>query len=646
MMRSVMCCVIGIFALGGPVFAFNCGGSGNSGKPGQSGSAEGCARAGCHTPAGILSSISLLNKPTTAFSGMLYQMNVVVRETGMRAQNGGFNLAADDGVFGPFDTTARISSTTVPTPPCNRLDATDGELTHTFVKTTVFDDHFNDESASWRVLWRAPRSALADYNLKLYARGLTGDGNSDVPNDSTSCVAGTCSSGLNVTITPHPLLDGGFDTDGMKTVNFNNGANYDFGAGVAIQSDGKIVVAGSINLAGNNYDFGVARLNSDGSPDAAGFNGGVTTIGFNLGNNNADFARAVAIQADKKILVAGTAERTAEDIDFAVIRLLPNGNPDGGFGNGGKVTVNVNLGPGAPYDDLSAMVVQADGKILLAGSAYHELTIASSDFAVVRLNANGSPDNGFGNSGRAVVAFDVGNQGRDYLHAMALQKDGKIVLGGTVNVGTGDLDSDRFAVARLNANGTPDASFGTGGKAVVPVFGADLRSVAVQADGKIVLAGAFRSGGDSRFGIARLNSNGVLDSSFASGGALAVEFSPTDIKWDNAQAVAVQTNGKIVVAGGAYQFYPFFDVGVARLNADGSPDEDFGPGGKTTFTFGEAGDLDSISGIAIQADGKIVVAGSTLLSPAAAPFNSEVAVARLKSPGPAGPFLFTDSFEN
>ncbi|MFJ3310849.1 calcium-binding protein [Streptomyces sp. NPDC086549] len=303
-------------------------------------------------------------------------------------------------------------------------------------------------------------------------------------------------------------------------------------------------------------------------------------------------AEGVAVQADSKIIAVGASNTTGIDIDFALARYNTDGSLDSTFGTGGKVTTDFG---GSQY--AVAVAVQADGKIIAAGDTY-VVSDDSHDFALARYNTDGSLDTSFGTGGK--VTTDFGDSGAS---GVALQADGKIIAAG-YSVG---INYD-FALARYNTDGSLDSTFGTGGKVTTDFGGAydEAFAVALQADGKIIAVGASGTGGEERdFALARYNTDGSLDSTFGTGGKVTTTFGD----FDGAQGVAVQADGKIVAAGDANNLRNFF--ALARYNTDGSLDSTFGTGGKVTTDFGGAGDSGA-SAVAVQADGKIVAAGSSV----------------------------------
>ena len=214
--------------------------------------------------------------------------------------------------------------------------------------------------------------------------------------------------------------------------------------------------------------------------------------------------------------------------------LAADGDLDTTFDTDGKVTTAI----GTSDDNGTAVAIQSDGKIVAAGLS---LNGTSYDFALARYNTNGTLDTTFDTDGKVVTPF---GSSIDIAYSVAIQADGKIVAAGSYNNGT---DND-FALARYNTNGSLDTTFDTDGK-VVTSFGSGYdvaHSVAIQSDGKIVAAGGYDNGTDWDFALARYNTNGSLDTTFDTDGKVVTPFGSGD---DEAYGVAIQSNGKIVVAG-------------------------------------------------------------------------------------------------
>ncbi|MCP4538197.1 MAG: hypothetical protein GY832_13740, partial [Chloroflexi bacterium] len=380
-------------------------------------------------------------------------------------------------------------------------------------------------------------------------------------------------------------LDPTFDDDGRVTADFDGG--HDLGNGMVIQPDGKIIVAGQIpNNSTAGSDFGLARLNSDGSLDTSFDTDGFANADFGAD----DVAFAVARQSDGKIIVAGRVWVTGPGYNFGLARYNSNGSLDTGFDTDGKVDTDFYISS----DSGNAVAIQsADGKIVVAGDIHNG---TNYDFGLARYNSNGSLDTNFDTDGKVNTDF---SSSYDYGKAVAIQADGKIVVAGYTN-SSGNYD---FGLARYNSNGSLDTSFDTDGRVTTDFAGASDQgfAVAIQTDGKIVVVGSVNGGAD--FGLARYNSNGSLDTSFDTDGKVTTDFSASN---DQANAVVIQSDGKIVVVGQS-GLSSATDFALARYNSDGSLDTFFGTGGKLLTDF--VGQADYGKAVAIQSDGKIVAAG-------------------------------------
>ena len=421
--------------------------------------------------------------------------------------------------------------------------------------------------------------------------------------DGKIVTAGWANSGSNddfavARFNPDGSLDPTFAEDGYLTVNF--GA-YDYGYGLAIQADGKIVVVGYTDN-GPDHDIAIVRLNRDGSFDTTFHEDGLTTVDF----GSHDYGYDVAVQADGKIVVAGSARVNDHD-DFAAIRFNSDGSLDPTFADGGTVTSNA----GSPNgnDQAWGLALQDDGKIVLAGRAD---TGHSYDFAAVRYNSDGSLDPTFADDGRVTVDFGADDYGYD----LAIQPDGQIVLVGSAGVGR----SNDFAMVRLNSDGSFDPTFADDGQVTTsagPNSDAQAWSLAIRDDGKIVLAGHIYNGHDDDFATLRYHSDGRLDTAFAAGGIALTDFDG----YDYGYAIALQADGKTIIAGAGLN-----DTAVTRLNPDGSPDIAFAEAGlsRVDLTSGES----TIRAMAVQADGKIVAAGWAYNGR-----DDDLAVARFNSDG-------------
>jgi uncharacterized delta-60 repeat protein len=308
-------------------------------------------------------------------------------------------------------------------------------------------------------------------------------------------------------------LDPTFGSGGTVRTDFSG--NIDRANGVAIQADGKIVAAGSSFSSSKTLeDFIVARYNANGSLDKRfGNNGKITTDFF----RNVDVINALAIQPDGKIVVAGVAQLGGSGGTprvFALARYTSDGRPDPGFGNGGSLTTSF----GGTFSSVSAIMVQPDGKIVVAGTADFNPRVPGSglDFALARYHANGSLDASFGDAGKVVFDF-FGSF--DQANAAVLQADGKIIVVGSASYDSVNTDIG-FALTRINPDGSTDFGFGSGGKQITDFFdaGAKANGIVLQPDGRFVVAGTASDSATrpvaTDFALARYNSDGNLDYEF------------------------------------------------------------------------------------------------------------------------------------
>jgi uncharacterized delta-60 repeat protein len=315
--------------------------------------------------------------------------------------------------------------------------------------------------------------------------------------------------------------------------------------------------------------------------------GGKKTVNF----GGIDAAQAVLVQPNGRVVAAGGGGPASS---FCVVRLRSaNGTLDPTFGSGGKRVIDF----GTDDESVYGAALQPDGKIVLAGDSRLQP-------AVVRLKANGALDTSFDGDGRKL--FSWGAIGR--VTAAVVAPNGKILLGGFSGPEGGNIQ-----VARLNANGAFDTTFGTGGIAGVDFGGTEFgEAIARQADGRILVVGRSSAAGAV---VARLRATGVLDPDFGGDGRVTLPGG------GSVNAVLVQPDRNIVVAGNASGSAT---MTVTRLKPDGSLDMGFGSAGTTTVAFGSL--ANPLGGAARQPDGKIVIAGYTQ-------DGEDVAVARLNTNG-------------
>ncbi len=372
------------------------------------------------------------------------------------------------------------------------------------------------------------------------------------------------------------------------------GSNHEANA-IAAQADGRIILAGACQSVSGKDSFCVIRMTADGERDntfVAGSGSAITDLSV-----ADDVPAAIAIQPNGRIVVAGSCAD-----DFCVARYNINGSLDTSFNATGKRLVSISAG----RDSASGVAIQPDGKIVIAGTCeFIALPNPSrDDFCVIRLNSDGSLDSGFGSGGRVTTSVGSGNA-RAY--AMALHADGKILLAGSC---TGATNTD-FCLVRYLPTGALDNSsvanvrFDIDGKRIQPIgLGSDTaRSLIIQPDEKIVAAGTCDVGTDNRFCIARFNYNGTLDTSFSTNGYTTLNPNPPE---SYGTALAIQPDGKLVVAGDCNRTMGSGEACISRLEPDGGIDATFSG---NAVPVAVVSDRDRVNAVLIQANGKIVSAG-------------------------------------
>lgn len=387
-------------------------------------------------------------------------------------------------------------------------------------------------------------------------------------------------------VTPPPPagLDTGFGSNGLVTAGPAGAARA-----IGLQSDGRIVAA-----IGNR----IVRYRSDGTLDTSFGNAGSTADVLGNSNTGAEI-HDLAVQPDGRIVVAGTARGNSLSTlayDFAAARLNADGSRDTGFNGGQPLQVDW---VGAP-DRATRVLLQPDGRIVLAGTATTLYTASSDDsaMALVRLNADGSLDSGFGSGGRAVAEFAQ----LDFGQAAALQPDGRIVVAGRVSQNRGDVS--RFGVARFNTDGSLDAGFGSGGTLYIADL-PDAQALVLQPDGRLLAALPYSDASNRVFGLLRLNADGSRDAGFGSNG---LAFSEAGSGADTPSALVLQSDGRIVVVGQTLDTTTSYDAVVARFHADGRLDTGFGSGGLYQLDLFRG--RDGASDVLLQPDGRLLVSGS------------------------------------
>lgn len=373
-----------------------------------------------------------------------------------------------------------------------------------------------------------------------------------------------------------------------------------------VQPSGKIISVGYDNFDPNNINTVIVRHNFDGTLDSTFGGGGsiysdMSAIASGGVSNGEDRATAVTVTADG-IIVAGYHNSQSKGRDGFVLRLDANGKEVATFGTGGYTFFGLDRG-GNFNDTVSAVALAASGEILVAGTSTY--ANSDTDFFVVKLSATGQ------NIANGIAAFDLSGSNADVCNAMAIDSLGNVILAGTARNSGGTIT----AVARFTSDLNLDNTFSSDGILTVPLADIQLfetcNAVAVDSFNRILVAGSaeFSLVGDSGIdaSIVRFNTDGTLDSSFNGGGKLTLAFDRGGSNFDSSAGLFVQSNGKIVFAGGASG-----DPIMARLNDNGSFDASFGTNGVAVceVTPGETG-VESAVAVIREPGGTYLLTAST-----------------------------------
>jgi uncharacterized delta-60 repeat protein len=417
--------------------------------------------------------------------------------------------------------------------------------------------------------------------------------------------------GAALTLAAGGELDPSFSGDGwVRTLEVRSPDNNYLPAGaedMALQPDGKILAVGEIIDGNSHWYFGVFRYLPDGTLDPSFGERGFAELQV----GTVSFANAVAVQRDGRIVVAGEGS-CPRAICFAAVRFMPDGSVDRSFGGDGVVrTMFAQCGCRA-YD----VAVQADGRIVLAGMRFRGGDAQDDQlFAVARYLSDGRLDRTFSRDGLASVDFGFGD---DDAFAVAIQPDARILVAGEGTRSRYRTEDD-FAFARFRRDGRLDRSFSGDGRATVH-FGRlrsdSVRALVLQRDGRILAAGSSGTRDTApRIAVTRLLQNGALDRGFGRRLTSPGRFG------GYALAAIQQTDGRIVVAGRAFEDdrLDSSDWVLARYGRGGALDRSFGRGGLVVSDFGTGADW--AGAVALQPNGRIVVAGSIYESQALARYR-------------------------
>ena len=358
------------------------------------------------------------------------------------------------------------------------------------------------------------------------------------------------------------------NTDGTHDIYFNpvTGSNSDVYT-TSIQSDGKIIIGGDFTSYNGFARNRIARLNTDGTLDAA----------FNPGIGASKNVRATSIQSDGKIIIGGNFTTINGVARNGIARLNTDGTLDTTFNPGTGVYIN---------QSISSVSIQSDGKIII-GDYYTSNSLTG--YGIARLNTNGTLDTTFNLKGISSIA------------TTSIQSDGKIIVGGGFTSFADIYSVGKNGIVRLNTNGLIDTSFNPGVKTGAGVGTGEPGTVyttSIQSDGKVIIGGYFTSyNGIARNGIARLNTNGLIDTSFNPGVQTGA--------YGSVCTTSIQSDGKVIIGGNFTTINGIARNGIARLNTDGTLDTSFNPGTgigvNSTFV---------VRTTSIQSDGKIIIGGN------------------------------------
>ncbi len=412
-------------------------------------------------------------------------------------------------------------------------------------------------------------------------------------------------------MTPQSLLDNTFGNGGIVKTNISTNFGMSLTDGIFdtyLYPDGKILAAGQ-----TDRNFALARYNVDGTLDVT-FN--PTGVGFvppgtvktALDATKYDEIYSIAVHPDGKIITCGYVEKS-DDSNWkwiALVRYASDGSIDATFGTDGIVKIKVPVTGSFGHNSFGKKVFIISDKYLVVGYVENTLTGTKSDLFMARFNSDGTIDNTFGTNG--FVTTDLESNGIDKVSNAIQQADGKIVVVGSWQASGSSSNPIFNAVVRFNSDGTLDTSFGTGGIVSHQFVGSftikheEARAVVIQSDGKVVVAGVVtKETNEMDFFVIRYSSIGIIDNTFSSKGFIFVDFNGNT---DQVYSMSMQTDGKFVVVGSSTDSNYLTDFSLARINSNGTLDK------KLNL------DLSSISDAAysvfVQPDGKIVASGSTI----------------------------------
>ena len=399
-------------------------------------------------------------------------------------------------------------------------------------------------------------------------------------------------------------LDPTFDHDGINITPI--GTSNAFGRSMVIQPDGKTIVACIANN-GTDSDFAITRFTTDGDLDTSLDGDGIVMTDF---DGKSDIAEAIALDEFNRIIVGGYID-SGDGFGFAVARYLSDGTLDETFGDSGLVTKMIGV-----TGFCKSLAVQQDNKIVLGGYVLDPVSL-TNEFMLMRFNTNGTLDSTF--HGNGIVQTNMGI-GAAVANAILIQPDKKIVLAGQV-LNDATLRW-QIGIARYNEDGSTDDTWDQDGLVFTGLDQADftINAVVMDANKKIIVGGYFGTApSNNLFAVARYHLNGQLDETFGDEGILLGSYGAQN---NQVNTIVIQPDEQILIAGSSLQGNRDL-FAIARLDPDGAFDETFGDEGVVRPVIEQN---DGINGMALQQDGKLVVAGES--------FNGQrfsIAVARIET---------------
>jgi uncharacterized delta-60 repeat protein len=384
---------------------------------------------------------------------------------------------------------------------------------------------------------------------------------------------------------------------GKVVIDFS-GNNTDVGYSLALDEQGNVYVAGYTRV-NEDRDFGVIKLDESGVLDNTFGVDGKAII--DISGNSYDIAYSLVLDQQGNVYVAGITD-VNEDRDFGVIKLDSSGVLDNTFGNDGKVIIDFS---GNNHDIAYSLALDEQGNVYVAGYTYVN---RNYDFGIIKLDASGVLDNTFGIDGKAII--DISGNSFDIAYSLALDEQGNVYVAGYTDVNGNGLFE--FGVIKLNASGLLDTSFGKNGKVIIDFSGNSYDiaySLVLDQQGNVYVAGYTNLNGSDDFVVIKLDASGVLDNTFGIDGKAIIDISVNGYSVDVARSLALDEQGNVYVAGFT-DVNGNNDFGIIKLDASGVLNTSFGKNGKVIIDF-SGNSHDIARSLALDEQGNVYVAGYT-----------------------------------